>query len=145
MKKLMMFLILALASLGLSASATLSSPALTYSLSPLSTVSDNDSDFDKWPQKIFVENTTSFQLAVTIHYQDLDGAWITEYKVINPGRNRSFGKTGNRVVYYYAVDTHGLGWQINGSDAFQPNYYSTLVGMREIEFSRNDWASITLY
>lgn len=95
-------------------------------------------------ESISISNKTRFQLAVSIKYRDSESDWVIRHLIINSGDSRTCCSTDNSIVYYYAVDTHGYGWQISGSDTYEMNYYNSYVGFRKKSFGSSGSFRISL-
>lgn len=103
-----------------------------------------DGDLSPVSSEITIKNKTGYQLAVSIHFMDSDDDWVTKHYIIDSGETLECCYTGNKIIYYYAVDTHGYAWQIRGSSLTLKNYYHTYVGFRKKVFDDLDYPVITL-
>lgn len=94
-------------------------------------------------QDIKIKNKTRFSLAVTVKYLDYEDDWVKRHLVIPSYSSRKCCHTDNKIIYYYAVDTHGYGWQIYGHDSYGMNSYNTYVGFRKKRLKSNFLLTLT--
>tara|TARA_R110002111_G_scaffold242596_1_gene304574 strand:+ start:122 stop:352 length:231 start_codon:yes stop_codon:yes gene_type:complete len=74
----------------------------------------------------------------------MDGDWVTKHKKVKAHDYEYGWETDNKIIYYYAVDTHGYGREVKGTDKYYRNYYQTKVGFIRHKFSSLDNLTITI-